>query len=139
MIFVDSWAWVALADRDDPYHAFALQERNKLQQRRERYATTNLVLAESIGLIFRSTDFNRASKFFQGLIEFFKLDQHVLIHITPDHFDRAWQLRLKFNDKPDISFVDFTSMVVMQELGINTVFTGDRHFEQVNLGFQLVP
>jgi hypothetical protein len=35
--------------------------------------------------------------------------------------------------------VDFTSMVVMQELGIAEVFSGDEHFVQVNLGFRLVP
>lgn len=45
----------------------------------------------------------------------------------------------KYHDKPDISFVDFTSMVVMQDLGIQDVFTGDAHFRQVNLGFRLVP
>jgi predicted nucleic acid-binding protein len=48
-------------------------------------------------------------------------------------------MRQKYNDKPDISFVDFTSMVVLPDLGITEVFTGDAHFRQVNLGFQLVP
>jgi len=45
----------------------------------------------------------------------------------------------RYQDNPDISFVDFTSMVVMQDLGITHVFSGDAHFRQVNLGFQLVP
>ena len=48
-------------------------------------------------------------------------------------------LRLKLHDKPTISFTDLTSMVVMEELGINQVMTGDAHFSQVGLGFQLVP
>jgi len=48
-------------------------------------------------------------------------------------------MRQKFHDKPDISFVDFTSMVVMQDLGITEVFGGDAHFQQVGLGFSLVP
>jgi hypothetical protein len=30
-------------------------------------------------------------------------------------------------------------MIVMQDLGIVDVFTGDDHFRQVNLGFQLHP
>ena len=34
----------------------------------------------------------------------------------------------RYDDKPDISFVDFTSMVLMQDLGIVDVFTGDAHF-----------
>jgi len=62
-----------------------------------------------------------------------------LIHVSPNQFRDAWQLRQKYEDKPDISFVDFTSMVVMQDLDISEVFTGDAHFRQVNLGFQLYP
>jgi hypothetical protein len=30
-------------------------------------------------------------------------------------------------------------MIVMQDLAISDVFTGDRHFRDVNLGFQLHP
>jgi predicted nucleic acid-binding protein len=62
-----------------------------------------------------------------------------LVHVSSDQFRRAWQMRQKYHDKPDISFVDFTSMVVMQDLGITEVFTGDDPFRQVNLGFQVVP
>jgi predicted nucleic acid-binding protein len=38
-----------------------------------------------------------------------------------------------------IVFVDFTSMVVMQDLAITDVFTGDAHFQHVGLGFRVVP
>lgn len=48
-------------------------------------------------------------------------------------------MRQKYHGKPDISFVDFTSMVVLQDLGITDVFSGDAHFQQVNLGFRLCP
>jgi hypothetical protein len=30
-------------------------------------------------------------------------------------------------------------MVVMQDLGLTDIFTGDAHFRQVNLGFRLFP
>ena len=46
---------------------------------------------------------------------------------------------MKYRDRPDIGFVAFTSVVVMQELGISEIFSGDAHFEQVGLGFPLVP
>ena len=42
----------------------------------------------------------------------------------------------KYNDKPYISFFDFTSFVVMKELGVSEVLTADRHFEDVGLGFK---
>jgi predicted nucleic acid-binding protein len=34
---------------------------------------------------------------------------------------------------------DFTSMVVMAELGITDILTEDEHFTQVSMGFQKVP
>ena len=65
--------------------------------------------------------------------------EYLLVHVSPQQFRRAWQMRQKYHDKPDISFVDFTSMVIMQDLGITDVFTGDAHFQQANLGFRLLP
>ena len=62
-----------------------------------------------------------------------------LIHLSGDQFRTAWQMRMKYDDKPEISFTDFTSMVVMQDLGMTEVFTGDAHFQQVGLGFRILP
>ncbi|MBM3335460.1 hypothetical protein FJY63_12440 [Candidatus Sumerlaeota bacterium] len=45
----------------------------------------------------------------------------------------------RFEDKPKISFGDPTSMVVMRELGVRDIVTGDQHFAQVSVGFRLVP
>ena len=64
---------------------------------------------------------------------------YTLEHLSELQFRRAWHLRQKYQDKPDISFVDFTSMVVLQDLGIVDIFMGDDHFRQVNLGFRLHP
>ena len=59
--------------------------------------------------------------------------------ITPERFEVSQNLRLKFQDKPDISFTDFTSMAVMRELGISDIVTGDGHFTHVGMGFVLWP
>jgi len=59
--------------------------------------------------------------------------------IHPVRFREAVKLRLKYKDKPEISFTDFTSMVVMRELALKRVLTEDRHFAQPGLGFELVP
>jgi 3-oxoacyl-(acyl-carrier-protein) synthase len=63
----------------------------------------------------------------------------IIERITSDRFANAWTLRQRFQDKPAISFTDLTSMVVMQELGINDVLTEDEHFPQVGMGFRRVP
>jgi predicted nucleic acid-binding protein len=139
MIFVDTWAWLALAHKRDPYHTLAARQHRDLQRRKERYVTTDYVLAETMTPLFAVLNFLKARQFMLKLFESIRTGRYDLIHISPDQFDRAWEMRQKYDDKPDISFVDFTSMVVMQDLGIAEAFSGDQHFVQVNLGFRLVP
>ena len=62
-----------------------------------------------------------------------------LVWMTPDRFETAQKLRVKFHDKPDISFTDLTSMAVMQELEIFEILTGDAHFTHVGMKFILLP
>ena len=48
MIFVDTWAWLALAHKHDPYHVIAASQHRLLQRQKVRYVTTDYVLSESI-------------------------------------------------------------------------------------------
>jgi uncharacterized protein len=75
----------------------------------------------------------------QQLSAAFSSEQFQLIQIDEIRFIQAQNLRLKYLDKPQISFTDLTSMVVMQELSIEQVLTEDAHFIQVGLGFERVP
>jgi len=59
--------------------------------------------------------------------------------ITSERFYRTKGFRERFMDKPEISFTDLSSMVVMQELKISYIMTGDAHFGHVNLGFKIIP
>ncbi len=139
MIFVDTWAWLALAYKKDPYHAFAVRQHRALQQQKRSYVTTDYVLSELMTGLFRAVSFSKAEQFVEHLFQSVDSGHYRLVFVSPGQFERAWQMRQRYDDKPDISFVDFTSMVVMQDLGITEVFTGDAHFQQVGLGFCLVP
>jgi len=139
MIFVDSWAWIALADRSDPYHRKAKAEHARLSRAKQRYVTSDYVLGETITYLYDAIGAAKAQSFISAVIAAADAGTYQLVHVSPQQFREAWQLRQKYHDKPDISFVDLTSMVVMQELGIHDVFTGDDHFRRVNLGFQLRP
>jgi predicted nucleic acid-binding protein len=139
MIFVDTWAWLALAYARDPYHAIAVRQHQLFRQQRRRYITSDFVLSEFISALFRAVPFGPARHFTDNLFQSVQAGRLRLEFVSPAQFHRAYTLRIRYHDKPDISFVDFTSMVVMQDLGITDVFTGDAHFQQVNLGFRMHP
>lgn len=138
-VLVDSWAWVALAARHDEHHADATAQHSRFRKEGVRYLTTDFILSEVATLLFRILTFEQASKFVSTVLRAIHDGEYSLVHVSPSQFQAAWTMRLMYQDKPDISFVDFTSMVVMQDAGINEVFTGDVHFRQVNRGFVLYP
>lgn len=139
MIFVDTWAWVALALKGDQNHRRVKSTHKAFRRARRRYVTTDFVLSELIAHLYTTLTAIQAQGFINSLLAAVDSGDYLLVHVSPQQFRRAWQMRQKYQDKPHISFVDFTSMVVMQDLGIADVFTGDAHFQQVNLGFRLHP
>lgn len=139
MTMVDTWAWLALAVKNDQYHGSAKREHRRQVKGHRRLVTTSNILGETISLLYRRQRPDQARLFINRLLDSAEQGKLQLVHVSSNQFRRAWDLRQKYQDKPNISFVDFTSMVVMQEIGITDVFTGDDHFRQVNLGFNLVP
>ena len=137
-LFIDTWGWLVLADAKDPHHTRAVSER------RERSAagplfTTDYVLDETFTRLFSRCDFALARKFTDAVLEAEPAGLLKIERITPSRFDAAYSMRIRYRDKPDISFTDLTSFVVMKELGIRGVLTADAHFSQARLGFRRVP
>lgn len=137
-LFVDTWAWVALADPRDPWHSIAAQAHAQVQSQR-LYVTSDYVINETITLLFRNCSFEAASRFSTALLNAFESGHYRLLWTGPGIFAKAWSLRQTYDDKPDISCADFVSMAWMLQEDISEIFTGDEHFLQVNLGFTLLP
>lgn len=138
-LFVDTWAWIALVDELDPGHRTVTELRRQYGSRQGLWITTDYVLDELITRLFARHHFDRGRVFCDRLFQSEKEGVLSLERITPDRFQRAWQLRLCYRDKPRISFTDFTSFTVMRELGLRHALTADTHFTQVHLGFQILP
>ncbi len=140
VVFFDTWAWIALMYSRDPYHEIATSEFRRVHKSPATYVTTDYVLTETITALFNVMSFAEAQQYMEGVFRSFEIPSKFrLERISPHRFEAAWKLRCRYADKPDISFVDLTTMAVMQELGITHIFTGDSHFRKVNLGFQLIP
>ncbi|MCK4735375.1 MAG: PIN domain-containing protein [Methanophagales archaeon] len=139
LIFVDTWAWLALSNRKDAHHELAKRSYEEVKAAGYRIVTSDYVLDEVITALFRNVTFANAVQFVESLFAAINGNQIKLERITEARFKVAWSLRKRYQDKPAISFTDLTSFVLMQELWINKVFTGDAHFEEINLGFEILP
>jgi predicted nucleic acid-binding protein len=135
-LFVDTWGWLALADRGDAKHGAAAEcyrERSKLSR---QVVTSNFVLDELLTLLFLRLPFGEAEKFASAVLASPGVTTEM---VTRERFKAAMELRLRLADKPRISFTDLTSMVIMKEVGISEVMTADSHFLQVGMGFRALP
>ena len=135
-LFVDTWGWLVLADRRERDHQQVTSFYAERTRRTGQIFTSDFVLDELFTILFSRLPFESASRFADGVLR----SPFIMIErITPERFQKAWELRLKFADKPRISFTDFTSMAMMVDLGISDVLTADKHFAHVGMNFQLLP
>ena len=138
-LFIDTWGWVVIHNKREPRHAEVNRFYRNLRLQKGEVYTTDYVLDETITLLFRRLPFDLARDSLTLLNESFEKGYLNLEWISPERFEEAKQLRLRFVDKPMISFTDLTSMAIMKGLDIKLVLTGDEHFEQVGMGFKKFP
>lgn len=139
LVFIDTWGWLALGHRRDAHHREISALYKKLRSGGARIYTTDYVLDEVMTLIFRREAFEEAVRFMEGIFRAVEAGQLIVERITSDRFASAYRLRKRLQDKPNVSFTDLTSMIVMKERGIEDALTEDEHFIQVGMGFRKLP
>ncbi|EDN67882.1 conserved hypothetical protein [Beggiatoa sp. PS] len=135
-IFVDTWAWYALADKNDADHALAEKTNKQLLDEGYLFVTTNNILSESVTLIRYKLNHTIALKFWNLIQSLVKSGILEVVRVNEWHEQKAWEIFEKYHDQ-EFSLVDCTSFAVMQDLGSSEVFTGDHHFSI--MGFIRVP
>lgn len=138
-LFIDTWAWLALRDKKESRHEEVKDFYSRFRGRKGIIYTSDYVLDETITLLFRRLPFDTAKESLTKIDNAIEEGYLQMEWVTPERFEEAKVLRLKYQDKPKISFTDFISMVVMKELGIEDILTEDEHFEHVGMGFQHKP
>lgn len=121
-LFVDTGAWYALVDKNDPDHkkAWYFLTNNKIP-----LLTTNFIFDETITLLRSRVGWNAAKEFGERLK---KSAFASIVCVGDEDEDRAWEIFLKYKDK-DFSYTDCTSFAVMERLKIDTGFSFDSHFQ----------
>ena len=138
-IFIDTWGWLTLNDAGERRHIEVANLYPTLIAERTPIYTSTFVLDETFTLFFKRLNSFQAKQAMLQLSEAFSTEQFELIQMDEFRFNQTQMLRLKYLDKPQISFTDLTSMLIMQEFDIYRILTEDAHFTQVGLGFQLEP
>jgi uncharacterized protein len=138
-LFIDTWGWLVLANGADPSFEKVSAIRQQMGARSGAWVTTDYVLDETMTRLFAGAVFVQARKYMDGIFEAARHGLLDIEHVTPERFTSAWRLRIRYRDKPRISFTDLTSFSIMRELELHHVLTGDAHFEHAGLGFVRVP
>ena len=139
MLFVDTWGWVVLHNKRETKHDEVKAFYRQYRLSGANIYTTDYVLDETLTLLFRRLPSDLAKTSMKSINDAIEQGYLHLEWMSAPRFEEAKVLRLRFDDKPRISFTDLTSMVVMKELGVKDIITGDEHFEHVGMGFQCKP
>ena len=137
-LFIDTWGWLTLRDKRESSHKEVAEFFNDFYFQSNFVYTTDYVLDETFTLLFKRLSSSQAKESMELLLNSVKEGLINLEFITPERFMKTKVMRLKYEDKPNISFTDLSSMVVMKELNVTNILTDDSHFTHVGLGFNIV-
>ena len=138
-VFIDTWGWISLYNKREKRYKEVKSWYSDFRSQKGILYTTDYVLDETFTLLFRRTPFEAAAEAMKKINESVKDGYLFLERINLDRFEKAKRLRLKYQDKPLISFTDLTSIAVMFEEEIEAVLTEDDHFTYMESGFRKVP
>jgi predicted nucleic acid-binding protein len=123
-VFIDTGAFVALAERRDPEHERARAAWESLTRSRARLPTSVLVVAETFTFIDRRGSREAALRRRESLRTGPTID---VLDCTAAHLERAWSW-LHRKELHKLGIVDACSFVLMQERKIRVAFAFDSHF-----------
>jgi hypothetical protein len=132
-IFVDSSAWIALADNDDFFHKDAASNYVSIFKNHKTLVTSNLVIAETYIVLLKELG-HRAAMEFLGRI---KASPRIMKVYSNESIEtEAEHVLGKYSDQ-DFSYADAVSFVIMNRQKIQRSFSFDNHF--VTAGFTNIP
>lgn len=131
MILIDTSAFLALLDMNDLHHESATKEWISLLSEGQICMTNNYVVLESVAVIQKRL----------GLEAVQELNKNILEHVHIEWVDKVQHEQVMKTvletNRRQLSLVDCAAFQTMHRLGIETVFTFDKHFSEE--GFTVVP
>ncbi|KKM11023.1 hypothetical protein SY88_10615 [Clostridiales bacterium PH28_bin88] len=133
-VFIDTGAWYALKNLNDPNHKNTASFFQNLKGQVLCY-TSDYVVDEAITLTrTRLKNHHVASALAQELLS---EKAAKIIFVAPDYLARALEIFQKYHDQ-DFSFTDCTSFAIMEHLNIQEALAFDGHFTFEKFGFSQI-
>lgn len=127
--FVDTWAYLALANRRDAGHAVAHEVDQFLADEGWTLATSDWVLDEAVTQLHLRAGAQAVLQFLDDVEAQLLARQLLLLNVSPPRFDAALRQFRKLAPKvPRLSLTDCASFALMGELEVRWAFTADKHF-----------
>ena len=132
-LFVDTSAWVALADKDDSHHKDAASTYPSILKNHKHLVTSNLIIAETYIILLRELRHKAAIEFLERM----KASPKILTIYSNQNIEtEAEGILVKYSDQ-DYSYTDAVSFVIMKRQKIRKALCFDKHF--VTAGFTTIP
>jgi len=136
VLFIDTSAFLALANDRDTYYKAArrlLMDLQKGRLRPSRLITSDYIIGETLTRIRFKVGHTQAVSWSRNIhssniIELMRVDKTL--------YEDALAIFEKYHDK-QLSFTDCTSFALMKSMGIDDVFTFDEDFRK--MGFNSIP
>lgn len=126
VVYADTAAFLALANKRDTLHKRAKEVRNRIARERCPVLTTEWVLAEFLNAMQRPP----ARSLGIQMVERLRQSQRTeILSASAEDWQKGYDLYQSRLDKA-WSLIDCISMKICQERSIREVFTSDRNFEQ---------
>jgi len=132
-IFVDTSAWVALADKDDSLHRDAASSYPSIFKNHKNLVTSNLIVAETYIILLKELRHKTAIEFLERI----KASPRILKICSNENIETEAEGILEKYIDQDFSYTDAVSFVIMKRQKIRKVFCFDKHF--VTAGFTNIP
>jgi len=132
-IFVDSSAWIALADEDDLHHKEAAAAYPSILKNAKILVTSNLVIAETYVVVLNEMGHREAIEF----LELIKASPRILKTYSNESVEADAERTLSKYSDQSFSYTDAVSFAIMKRQKIRKAFSFDNHF--VIAGFINLP
>jgi predicted nucleic acid-binding protein len=124
---------MALADESDPLHKDSMKIRDGWLEQGGILVTSDYIVDETLTLIRMRLSLGAAEEWWEQVSESPRVRWE---WINAERAEKARAWFFKWKDK-SFSFTDCTSFILLRELHIRKVLTGDRHFKEA--GFEILP